>query len=360
MIVLCDELPIFFIIIIITKLRLMEIVNKPFYVGIDVSKAELVISYLDASKPNQWKKAKIANTLLAIDSWLVSFGTVSKHFVLEFTGVYSDRLIYCLNQHAALFSVVNPLQSRAMSKLLAKTHKNDLADAKTLSVLGEKMALKAYRMPNNVEKERKEAFSALTSLQKQEQQLVSQLHAFEFRVNPNQVAVKALKEVLKTVQQAIEQLQDDLKPKNEATEEDQSAHIVDLISSIVGIGKRTAELCVALFGDFKHFDSAKAFVKFVGLCPSEYTSGETIRGKNSITKKGNSKIRSQLFNCARCAIQHNQKCKTFYAQLVKNGKNGKVALTAVMQKLARLIYGVVSSNKLYDYEFEKNKQFVHQ
>jgi hypothetical protein len=103
MIVLCDELPIFFIIIIITKLRLMEIVNTPFYVGIDVSKAELVISYLDASKPNQWKKAKIANTLLAIDSWLVSFGTVTKHFVLEFTGVYSDRLIYCLNQHAALF-----------------------------------------------------------------------------------------------------------------------------------------------------------------------------------------------------------------------------------------------------------------
>jgi transposase len=341
---------------IITKSRIMEVLNRPLYVGIDVSKAELVISYLDASKPNQWKKAKLANTVAAIDSWLVSFGTVTKHFVLEFTGVYSDRLIYCLNQHAALFSVVNPLQSRAMSKLLAKTHKNDLADAKTLSVLGEKMALKAYRMPNNVEKERKEAFSALTSLQKQEQQLVNQLHAFEFRVNPNPVAVNALKEVLKTVQQAIEQLQNDLKPKNEATEADQSAHVVDLISSIVGVGERTAELCVALFGDFKHFDSAKAFVKFVGLCPSEFTSGETVRGKNSITKQGNTKIRSQLFNCARCAIQHNQKCKAFYQQLVKNGKNGKVALTAVMQKLARLIYGVVASNKRYDYEFKRNKQ----
>jgi transposase len=79
-----------------------------------------------------------------------------------------------------------------------------------------------------------------------------------------------------------------------------------------------------------------------------------------LLKRATVKIRSQLFNCARCAIQHNQKCKAFYEQLVKNGKNGKVALTAVMQKLARLIYGVVTSNKPYDYEFKKNKQFVCQ
>lgn len=337
----------------------MEAVNKPLYVGIDVSKAELVISYLDVLKPNQWKKVKVVNTLSCIETWLTNFGTPCKHFILEFTGVYSERLIHCLNAQGAFFSVVNPLQSRAMSKLLAKTHKNDLEDAKTLSVLGEKMTPKAYKMPNNLEKERKETFSALVSLQKQEQQLKSQIHAFEFRVKPNPVALKALTDVLKSIEQAIEQLQDDLKPQQDPTGEDQSAHTVDLISSIVGVGKRTAELCVALFGDFKHFTNAKAFVKFIGLCPSEFSSGESVRGKHSITKKGNGKIRSQLFNCARCAIQHNQKCKEFYEQLVKNGKNGKVALTAVMQKLARLIYGVVASDKKYNYNFVKNKQFVN-
>jgi transposase len=337
----------------------MEIINKPLYVGIDVSKAELVISYLDMSKQNQWKKVKVVNTLTAIDTWLINFGTASKHFILEFTGVYSERLIHCLNAQAAFFSVVNPLQSRAMSKLLTKTHKNDLEDAKTLSVLGEKMILKAYKMPNNLEKERKETFSALVSLQKQEQQLLSQIHAFEFRVKPNPVALKALNDVLKSVREAIEQLQNDLTPKKEATQEDPSPHIVDLISSIVGVGKRTAELCVALYGDFKHFTSAKAFVKFIGLSPSEFSSGDSVRGKHSVTKKGNGKIRSQLFNCARCAIQHNQKCKEFYEQLVKNGKNGKVALTAVMQKLARLIYGVVASDTKYNYNFVQNKQFVN-
>ena len=332
--------------------------NKHLYVGIDVSKDELVISYSDLMKPNDWKKAKIVNTLSAIDTWLHTFGIEDKHFILEFTGVYSDRLIHCLDKHGALFSVVNPLQSRAMSKVLANTHKNDLQDAKTLSVLGEKMLLKAYKMPNYLEKKRKEAFSAMVSLQKQEQQLKSQIHAFEYRVEPNPIAVKALNDVLAVVQQAIAQLQEELEPKSEEPDEEQKAHIVARISSIVGVGKATAQTCVALFGDFKHFQSAKAFVKFIGLSPTEFSSGISVRGKNAISKKGSSKIRSQLFNCARSAIQHNAICKDFFQRLIKAGKNGKVALTAVMHKLARWIYGVVASDADFDYEYVKNKHFV--
>lgn len=332
--------------------------NKNLYVGIDVSKDELVISYLDLTQFKKWQKAKVANNLAAIDAWLVNFGTQDKHFVLEFTGVYSDRLIHCLNGQNALFSVVNPLQSRAMSKVLAKTHKNDLQDAKTLSVLGEKMTLKAYKMLTESEKKRKEAFSALSSLQKQERQLFSQIHAFEFRVDPNPIAVKALKDVLASVQLAIAQLQEDIRPQQDEPDEKKQTHLVELISSIVGVGKATAEICVGLYGDFKCFDSSKAFVKFIGLSPSEYSSGATVRGKNGITKKGNSKIRSQLFNCARSAIQFNVDCKEFYNKLVKKGKNGKIALTAVMHKLARLIFGVVASNKKYDYNFVISKQNI--
>lgn len=328
------------------------------YVGIDVSKDELVVSYSDVLKPNNWKKNKIANTLSAINAWLEDFGTSDKHFILEFTGTYSDRLIYCLDKHSALFSVVNPLQSRAMSKVLAKTHKNDLQDAKTLCVLGEKMTLKAYKMTNLTEKKRKEAFSALTSLQKQEQQLKSQIHAFEFRVEPNPVAVKALNEVLHTVQKAIAQLQEELAPQKEEPDEEQKAHIIARIKSIVGVGITTAQTCVALFGDFKQFDSAKAFVKFIGLSPTEFSSGSSVKGKNPISKKGNSKMRSLIFNCARSAIQHNAICKDFFDKLVKKGKNGKVAFTAVMHKIARWIYAVVASDSDFDYNFIKNKLFV--
>ena len=338
------------------------------FTGIDVSKAELVIAY---DVQGKFKKVKIENTLEGIGAWLSVFGIADKHFILEHTGVYSHRLIHALADRAALFSVVNPAQSRAMAKVLLKTHKNDDQDAQTLSVLGQKLEVKAYKMPDDIQKKRKESFSALTSLQKQEQQLKNQIHAFGYRVDPNPVAVKALNDVLKTVQEAVAVLEKDIMPpppvrssndnasaQDVGTAQDPLRETVDLICSIKSVGEVTARACVTLFGNFEHFDDAKAFVKFIGLSPTEYTSGDTVRGRKSINKKGCSAMRSLLFNCARSAIQHNSICKELYQRLLEKGKNGKVALTAVMHKLARLIYGVVHSKTYFDPNFAINKQFV--
>lgn len=336
------------------------------FVGIDVSKDELVI----ASKvQGQFKVIKKENTLAAIGSWLKEFGIKDKHFVLEHTGVYSQRIIHALHQEGALFSAVNPSISRAMSNVLAKTHKNDTQDARTLSVLGQSLSLKAFKMPDDIQKKRMESFSALESLQKQERQLRNQLHAFEYRVSPNPVAVKALQDVLKSVEAAIGSLEKDILPPpamksgddkqaRPGQEQDSAPSTADLICSIKSVGKVTAMSCITLFGDFKQFDTAKAFVKFIGLSPTEYSSGSSVRGRNSISKKGKSAARSLLFNCARSAIRFNPLCKDLYNRLLEKGKNGKVALTAVMHKLARLIYGVVRSQQPFNLNYAVNKQFV--
>lgn len=133
------------------------------YVGIDVSKDELVISYRDEKG---WAKARVPNTLTDINNWINTFGIQDKHFILEATGPYSERLIHVLNAADALFSLVNPGQSRAMAKVLLKSNKNDDQDAQTLSILGQKLELKAYKMPSAEQKKRLQAFSALASLQR--------------------------------------------------------------------------------------------------------------------------------------------------------------------------------------------------
>lgn len=315
------------------------------FVGLDVSKDELVIAYLES---NKWKKCKISNTLDCISAWLTTLDIRGKHFVLEATGPYSERLICALTDAGVPFSVVNPAQSRAMSKVLQKSNKTDDQDAQTLSLLGQKMDLITYKMPDSTHKKRKEAFSALASLQKQEQQLKNQLHAFEYRVNPNPIAVKALQDVLESTQQAIQTLEKELNPEQD---EEDAIRLIDQIASIKGVGKNTAKVFVTLFGNFQHFANAKAFAKFIGLSPTEFTSGTSVRGRSSISKNGSSRARAQLFNCARSAIQHNLNCKNLYQRLVQNGKNGKLALTAVMHKLARIIYGVVRSGTNYDPDF---------
>lgn len=323
---------------------------KSFFIGVDVSKDELVIAYLSANQ--KWIKCKVVNTIKAITQWLEQIGVGEKHFILEATGPYSERLIHALHEQGAVFSVVNPAQSRAMAKVLLKTHKNDEQDAQTLSILGNKLDLNMYKMPDLQHKKRKEAYSALASLQKQAQQLKNQLHAFEYRVNPNPAVVKALEDVLKAVQDSIVTLEKELQVE---ADDEEKIHIIDRITSINGVGQKTALALVATFGNLKQFTSVKAFVKFIGLCPTEFSSGISVKGGSHITKKGSGTIRSLLFNCARSAIRFNEPCKTFYQKLVEKGKNGKVALTAVMHKIARLIFGVVHSGQMFDPKFALSK-----
>jgi transposase len=327
------------------KIKIIMQLSPIIFIGLDVSKDELVIAYFVAGK---WEKCKIGNTLDDISVWLTNLDICGKYFVLEATGPYSERLICTLAAAGVPFSVVNPAQSRAMSKVLQKTNKTDDQDAQTLSLLGQKMELITYKMPDSTQKKRKEAFSALASLQKQEQQLKNQLHAFEYRVNPNPIAVKALQDVLASTQEAIQTLEKELNPEQD---EEEAIRLIDQIATIKGVGKSTAKIFVTLFGNFQHFTNAKAFARFIGLSPTEFTSGTSVRGRSSISKNGSSKARSQLFNCARSAIQHNQNCKELYQRLAEKGKNGKVALTAVMHKLARLIYGVARSTTDYKPDF---------
>lgn len=60
---------------------------------------------------------------------------------------------------------------------------------------------------------------------------------------------------------------------------------------------RTALGLVAEIGDFERFAGAQAFMSFVGLVPSERSSGET-RRQGSITKAGNAHARRLLVEAA--------------------------------------------------------------
>ena len=55
-------------------------------------------------------------------------------------------------------------------------------------------------------------------------------------------------------------------------------------------------------GDWRRFATARAFMGFTGLVPSEYSSGEAVH-RGRITKAGNAHLRSQLIESAWC-YQH--------------------------------------------------------
>jgi len=75
------------------------------------------------------------------------------------------------------------------------------------------------------------------------------------------------------------------------------ARTVARLCALRGIAELSALTIAVEVGDFRRFESAPAFMAFVGLVPSERSSGER-RAQGSITKAGNAHLRRVLVEAA--------------------------------------------------------------
>src|SRR6266702_8291350 len=83
----------------------------------------------------------------------------------------------------------------------------------------------------------------------------------------------------------------------ETAEQGPWRELVARLRCLRGIDTLTALALVAEIGDFSRFRAAEEFMAFVGLVPSEHSSGEQ-RRLGSITKVGNSHVRRLLVESA--------------------------------------------------------------
>ncbi len=92
----------------------------------------------------------------------------------------------------------------------------------------------------------------------------------------------------------IEQLERAIR---ETAEQQPWRELVARLRCLRGLDTLTALALVSEIGDFSRFRSAAEFMAFVGLVPSEHSSGEK-RRQGSITKVGNSHVRRLLVEAA--------------------------------------------------------------
>lgn len=127
-----------------------------------------------------------------------------------------------------------------------------------------------------------------------------------------------------------------------------------LVATIDGVGEVSAMFFTACIGDPNRFARGKQVCAYFGLTPRIHDSGDTIRGRGYIVKKGNSLVRYYLFNCVLAMIRKpNHPIARFYQRLVAKGKPKLVAITACMRKLVLIMFAMLKSNKPF------NPNFVH-
>ena len=67
-----------------------------------------------------------------------------------------------------------------------------------------------------------------------------------------------------------------------------------------------------------------------------------------ICKMGMSQARALLYLCAMSASKRNQSCVEMVARLKERGKNGKLILVAVANKLVKQAFAIATTEKYYE------------
>lgn len=338
--------------------------NLQQFCGIDVSSTTLdfiVLSTEDSTrisakaiKSKSKEFIQIPNTLAAIESNFSQAEFDQTLFVLEATGTYSSKLLHQLSQMNRQVSVVSPYQSKSYMASKGITNKNDKNAAFCLAAMGKNEELRLYKAPSMEIQQRKQIFSTFQALQKQERTLSNQIHALEQYPQVNQLALNSLQQVLN---QVIEQRKMLEKQLYSISQDPNFKEKMKYGSSVIGIGKKTAEAILLATNGLQGFEQAPAVAKCLGITPHSHYSGTSINRRGGITKFGSNSVRGLLYMCTRSAIQHNKACKELYTRLRTKGKPHKVAAVAVMHKLVKQFFACVKFNRIFDNDYHiKEKQ----
>jgi len=127
------------------------------------------------------------------------------------------------------------------------------------------------------------------------------------------------------------------------------ARCIALLRTIPGIGWLVASQLVARIGDWRVLDNVRQLGGFLGVVPSERSTGEkTERG--SITRTGDSRLRSKLIQAAWSAIRQDGELRAFYRSVYRTHPRplaARVAIVAVARKLTTRIAAVLMQQRPY-------------
>jgi transposase len=304
------------------------------YVGIDVSK-----SHLDAYVHPTGAARRVTNDkngLALLVKFLAPY--TPETVVLEATGRYHRLCHRHLHDVGFNIAVMNPYRTRKFSDVLGQLAKTDEIDAKILAQFGAMIQPAASTPPapaiallSELLTARRQAGAEKTGLQNQQGEATNSLVKQQIRARlkmceRHQAALE--KEIRATIQQ-----HEALKCR------------FDILTSIPGIALITAATLIAELDELGTANASQ-IAALVGVAPMNCDSG-VWRGQRRI-RGGRQNVRNALYMAALAASRASPDMARFYKRLKNNGKPFKVAITAVMRKLAILANTLITENRKWE------------
>lgn len=313
-------------------------------IGIDISKAsfDAFISEKKSSKVYSNNLKGFKNLLKGCDG-----GTL---VVMESSGYYHVPLASFLHKHDIKVAVVNPLIIKRFSQMQLNRAKTDKKDAQVIAAYARLNEVDLWQPDSGEIIAIKQVFTTIELLEKQIRQASNQIEAFTSSGNPDKEVLKTLKSVIRMLEKKKELL--NLKLVKLAKEN--FGNTLENLTSIPGIGNKTAAMLIAITNDFKKFTNYKQLIAYVGFSPRVYQSGTSVRGRGHICKMGKAQIRKLLYMCTWSAKRANAKCAEMYARLKAKGKPERVIKIAIANKLLKQMFALAKSNQKYQENYTRN------
>jgi transposase len=300
------------------------------FVGIDISKAWLDIAVHESEVT--WRAG---NDEIGIAGLIKRLKQMKPTLiVLEATGGYEMQLVAELAQAKLPVVVTNPRKVRAFARSTGKLAKTDKLDAKLLAHFAAAIRPAVRPMPSEEEEQ-------LTGLLVRRRQLVDMLTIEKNRLHTVRPALRD------DIQEHIAWLQDKLSKMDEEIDQFVRKSTLwkekdTILRSVPGVGRVTSCTLLAMLPELGVLNRQE-IAALVGVAPVNKDSGRK-QGKRRVYG-GRATVRSVLYMAALSAKKHNPRIRKFYEDLLRRGKEKKVALTACMRKLIVILNAMVHTNQ---------------
>jgi len=355
------------------------------YIGLDVHKNSISIANADQGRDAEvryyGKVAYDMDQLLKVFRKFISQGVELK-CVYEAGGC---------GYHLYRFLISNGIDCTvvAPSKIPRKSGdrlKNDKRDCISLARLHRAGELTPIYVPNEEDEALRDVVRARGDAQNANKKAKQQLGAFLLRYHivfsgkskwskayfnwladismPHPAQQITLQEYIDTVNMCSERVMRLTEQIRQLSEKSRLNKLIKSFQSMRGVSLIVASTLAAELGDFSRFEHPEEIMAYLGLIPSEFSSGEK-QHKGAITKTGNGQVRKVLIEAAQsyrlparksrailkrqeavpkevCDIAWKAQLRlcSRYQHLVMKGKNANLAKTAVARELAGFVWAI--------------------
>lgn len=359
------------------------------YIGMDVHKNSYSLCAIYGKTGEVLGETKIGPDIKLIEKFINTVKNKINEDVDVMTGYEAGCLGYSLYWQLKAKGIdceilaPTTMQRSAKNKVI----KNDRRDAQMIATNLNNGTYKAVYVPNDHDVEIKEYIRMMDDFKDEAKKVKQHINAFVLRLGYRYEGksrwtpahIKWLRELeltsmykeilneylseLELLTEKAERFQHKLE---ELSQEDPYKEKIGELRCFKGIDTTAAMVLHAEVSDFNRFPNGKAFASFCGLTPGENSSGDKNK-RLSITKQGNSHVRTILVECAQVLVrgaigkkgkkvkskQLGQDVKVIdyadkavlrlqkkYHQMILRGVNKNIAITAIARELACFVWGV--------------------